>query len=271
MIIGNRILDENKPHVWGILNVTPDSFSDGGKYNGMDAAMLHAEEMIKSGADIIDVGGMSTRPGHEDISIEEEINRLCPVVEKLKDSFDILISADTYRARTAEAAGKAGAHLINDIWGLKWDADMARVIAEQNLSCCIMHNGDGIYTYDFVAQWLDQIKESLDIAKRAGIGDDRIILDPGIGFAKTMEQNIVAINQLDRLAALGYPVLLGTSRKRIIGAVLDLPVDEREEGTMATTLFGLSKNIMHFRVHDVEKNVRAIRMWMAMKEGKLEV
>ena len=265
MKIGNREFDTvHHTYVMGILNVTPDSFSDGGKYNGMDAALKHAEQMIADGVDIIDVGGESTRLGYTKISDEEEIGRVAPVLEALKKHFDTPLSLDTYKSKVAQAGLDAGADLINDIWGLKYDSKMAGLIAKTGVACCLMHNRENTDYQNFLADFMDDMKECVKIAKDAGIADDRIILDPGVGFGKTYEMNLEIIDKLEIMKELGYPVLLGTSRKSVIGLTLDLPVEEREEGTMVTTVYGVQKGCAFVRVHDVEKNKRAIRMTRAL-------
>ena len=261
MIIGNKTFDtDRRTYIMGILNVTPDSFSDGGKYNSLDEACKKAEQMILEGADILDVGGESTRPGYLQISDEEEIERVVPVVEQLKKRFDIPISIDTYKSKVAEAAINVGADLINDIWGLKYDERMASVIAKSGVSCCLMHNRENMAYQDFVRDVLDDLRMSVKIAKEHGISDDKIMLDPGIGFAKTYEMNLEMLKHLESLKRLGYPVLLGTSRKSVIGLTLDLPVTEREEGTIATTVLGMMKGCSFVRVHNVKANHRAIKM-----------
>lgn len=265
MIIGGKNFDtEHHTYIMGILNVTPDSFSDGGKFNGMDAAMAHAQQMVKEGVDIIDVGGESTRPGHIQISDEEEIARVTPIIEALKKEFDVPVSIDTYKSRVAEAAVQAGADLVNDIWGLKYDEKMADVIAKYKVACCLMHNRKEAVYQDFLKDFSDDMRECVRLAKAAGIADDQIILDPGVGFGKTYEMNLEIINQMEILNELGYPVLLGTSRKSVIGLTLDLPVTEREEGTLVTTVYGVQKGCAFVRVHDVEKNKRAIQMTKAI-------
>lgn len=262
MIIGDKLFDNNHMYVMGILNVTPDSFSDGGRYNVPDAAIRHAVSMIEDGAAIIDVGGESTRPGYTKISDEEEIERVCPIIERLRQETDIPISLDTYKSKVAIAGINAGAHLINDIWGLKYDNDMAEVIAANNVSCCIMHNRDrdSMPYIDFISDWISDLKDSIALATKAGIAEDRIMIDPGVGFGKDYQENLLAIKYVDKLKQLGYPVLLGTSRKSVIGLTLDLPKDEREEGTIATTIMGLVGGCNFVRVHDVKGNYRAIKM-----------
>ena len=265
MIIGNREFDvENRCYIMGILNVTPDSFSDGGKFNNMDSALKHAEEMIRDGADIIDIGGESTRPGHQVITDEEEIARVTPVIEAVKRNFDIPVSIDTYKSAVAEAALQAGADLVNDIWGFRHDEKVAQVTAEYGAACCLMHNRHEPVYNDFLQDVADDMKECLRIAKNAGIPDDKIILDPGVGFGKTFEHNLMITNHFDVLLKLGYPVLLGISRKSMIGLALDLPVDERVEGTLATSVIGVMKGCSFVRVHDIKENRRAIQMTEAI-------
>lgn len=261
--IGNREFDvKNHTYVMGILNVTPDSFSDGGKYNTLDQALFHAQEMVDQGVDIIDVGGESTRSGYTVISDEEEIQRTVPVVEALKERFEVPISIDTYKSKVAKANIKAGVDLINDIWGLKYDEKMAKVIADAKLPCCLMHNRKEADYKKFLKEMKADLKESIRLAKEAGIKNKRIILDPGVGvgFGKTYENNLEAIRCLDVLEEMGYPVLLGTSRKSVIGLSLDLPSEERVEGTLVTTVFGVMQGAAFVRVHDVKENKRAITM-----------
>lgn len=265
MIIGNKTFDtKHHGYIMGILNVTPDSFSDGGKYDHLDAALKHAEEMIKDGAAIIDVGGESTRPGYTLISDEEEIGRVTPVIEALKKEFDVPVSLDTYKSGVARAGIEAGADLINDIWGLKADKKMAEVIAKAKLPSCLMHNRETMDYNNFLEDVVSDLQETLNIAKKAGISKDTIILDPGVGFAKNYEQNLAITNHLEVLDTLGCPVLLGTSRKSMIGLTLDLPSDQREEGTMVTTVWAVQKGCMFVRVHNVRANVRAIKMAEAL-------
>lgn len=265
MIIGNRNFDtENNTYIMGILNVTPDSFSDGGKYQNMDTALAHAEQMVREGADILDVGGESTRPGHVQISDEEEICRGVPVIEALKREFDIPVSVDTYKSGVARAAVSAGADLVNDIWGLKYDPEMAGVIAESGAACCLMHNRNNTEYGEFLPEFLEDMRECVRIADRAGISRDKITLDPGVGFGKTYEMNLEIIHRLEIMHELGLPILLGTSRKSVIGLTLDLPADQREEGTLVTTVYAVQKRCAFVRVHDVEKNRRAILMTRAL-------
>ncbi len=284
MKIGNIEFNLTTPHtyVMGILNVTPDSFSDGGSFCNLDIALTHVQQMIDEGADIIDVGGESTRPGYIKVPIEEEIERVCDVISVIKDHVDIPISIDTYKVKVAEAAIKVGADMVNDIWGLRFDADegvtdMARLVAESNVPVILMHNDDYSrnlservapkYSEEEVLQRvLNGLGLSVDMAKRAGVRDDRIILDPGIGFAKTQRENMLMLRDLKKLVdASSYPVLLAASRKSVIGNVLDLPVNQREEGTIATSVLAAETGCSFVRVHDVEKNVRAIRMYEAIR------
>ena len=265
MRIGNREYDlDNKTYIMGILNVTPDSFSDGGKWNEHDIALSHVEEMIKDGADIIDVGGESTRPGHIQVSDDEEIARVVPIIEDIRKRFEVPISIDTYKATVAEAALQAGAHLVNDVWGFKYDKEIAKVTAKYKVPCCLMHNKEKAIYGEFLEDVISELQESIDIAIKAGVAQDKIIIDPGVGFGKTYEQNLAVINQLERLHELAVPILLGTSRKSVIGLTLDLPAMERVEGTLATTVIGVIKGSAFVRVHDVKENKRVIQMTEAI-------
>lgn len=269
MRIGSRdFATTGHTYIMGILNVTPDSFSDGGKFNQIDAALKHAEEMIRDGADVIDIGGESTRPGYTKISDEEETDRVVPVIEAVKKEFEIPISVDTYKSGVAEAAAQAGADLINDIWGLKYDARMAEVIAKSGLACCLMHNRDNAEYRNFMEDMKQDLRETIALAKAAGIADDKIILDPGVGFAKSYENNLEVIRRLKEFNELKYPVLLGTSRKSVIGLTLDLPAAERVEGTIVTTVMAVEAGCMFVRVHDVKENHRAIQMAEAILDRK---
>lgn len=261
-----------RPHrtlVMGILNVTPDSFSDGGKYAMLDKALKHAEEMVNQGADIIDIGAESTRPyGASYVNAEEELNRLLPVLEKLLSVTSVPISIDTYKAQVAEAALNIGAHIINDIWGLQYDTNMASVVAKYDAPVIVMHNkNEAIYSRDIMSEMCDFLRSSIDIGIKAGINPDKIIVDPGVGFGKTTQDNLMVISRLDELKVLGCPILLATSRKRFIGEVLDLPVDDRVEGTSATTVTGILKGVNIVRVHDVQAAVRSARMTDAIQGG----
>ena len=253
IILGERTL------VMGILNVTPDSFSDGGKYNNLDSAMKQAEKLISEGADIIDVGGESTRPGHTQITSEEEISRVVPVIEKISKNLDTIISIDTYKYDVAEEAIKAGANIINDIWGLQYDkGEMAELVKKSNLPIIAMHNqNDEIYNKDIMLVLREFFEKTFKIADKYGIDRDKIILDPGLGFGKNVEQNIEILSWLNELKDMGS-ILLGASKKRFIGKLLnDLPFDERVEGTVATTVIGIEKGVDIVRVHNVLENKRA--------------
>lgn len=258
-----------KTMVMGILNVTPDSFSDGGSYFDLDAAIQHAKEMVEDGADIIDVGGESTRPGHERVSDEEEIARVVPIIKALTKEVHVPISIDTYKSEVAKQAIEAGAHIINDIWGAKADLKMAEVAAAYNVPIILMHNRDNKNYKNLIDDMIIDLKESIEIVKTAGVKDEDIILDPGVGFAKTYEDNIETIRHLDRFSELGYPVLLGTSRKTFIGQIFDLPPQERDEATGATTCLGIQKGCDIVRVHNVKVNARLAKM-MDVLVGKGE-
>jgi len=265
MKIGNREFDvKNRTYVMGILNITPDSFSDGGKWNTTDKALKRVEEMISEGMDILDMGGESTRPGFTRLSDAEEMERVLPVLEAVKARFDVPLSLDTYKSAVAEAGILAGADMINDIWGLKYDKKMAVVIAESGRPCCLMHNRNEAVYNDFMQDVAADLADTIYLAKKAGIAEENMILDPGIGFGKTYEQNLEMINNLESLHIFGLPLLLGTSRKSVIGLTLDLPAEERLEGTLATTVIGVMKGCSFVRVHDIKENVRAIRMTEAI-------
>jgi len=249
MIIGKKNFDtDHETYIMGILNVTPDSFSDGGNFNCLDAALRHTEEMLAEGADIIDIGGESTRPGHVQITDQEEIDRVTPIIEAVKSRFDVPISLDTYKSAVAEAG-------------------IAAVIAKGDVACCLMHNRDNSNYADFLKEWYDETAECVTLAKAAGIADDKIILDPGVGFGKTYEQNLITIKYMDKLKTLGYPLLLGTSRKSVIGLTLDTPVTDRVLGTAVTTVFAVQQGYAFVRVHDIKANKQAIQMTKAIMEA----
>jgi dihydropteroate synthase len=250
----------SKTLIMGILNVTPDSFSDGGRYNRVEAAVEHAQQMVEDGADIIDIGGESTRPGATKVSLEEELERVIPVVSQVSQHVKAPISVDTYKAEVAKQAIEAGAHIINDVWGAKADPKMAEVAAFYDVPIILMHNRENRHYENLISDMLSDLYESIKIAKAAGVRDEQIILDPGIGFAKGFEENLEVMQNLERFTTLGYPVLLGTSRKRMIGHVLDLPPQERGEGTAATVCLGITKGIHLTRVHDVKLIARTAKM-----------
>lgn len=257
----------SKTYIMGILNVTPDSFSDGGKYVQSYSSLQHAKEMIENGADIIDIGGESTRPGFQPVSTEDEINRVVPIIQQLKEHIDAPLSIDTYKSETAEAAIKAGAHIINDIWGAKRDPEIADVAKKYNAPIILTHNRENPQYDIFLRDSLYDLYESISICKSRGVRDEQIILDPGIGFAKTYEQNVEMMQNLDKIVSLGYPVLLGTSRKSLIGNALKLPVEERIEGTGATVCYGIMKGCQIIRVHDVKEMSRMAKMMDVLVKG----
>lgn len=267
MYIGQKNFDFTGPdaYIMGILNVTPDSFSDGGKWNDMNRALTHVEDMLADGCAILDIGGESTRPGHVQISVDEECSRIIPIIEAVKARFDVPISIDCYRAGTARAAIDAGAHLVNDIWGLKYDPDMAPLIAETGVAYCLMHNDETPQYTNYPQDIWDDIQKQVDLALAAGCQKDQLILDPGVGFAKTRPEDAEVIHRLDELVALGYPVLLGTSRKRLLGSIVDRPAPDRDLATAATTVYGYLKGARIFRVHNVKANKEALDVAMAIE------
>lgn len=267
MRIGGRDFDtENGVYIMGILNLTPDSFSDGGRWTERDAALRQAARMASEGAAMIDLGGESTRPGHTPVGAAEEAERVLPMVEAVKRETGLPVSVDTYKYETARLALEAGADMINDVWGLKYDAgEMARVIAGSGAACCLMHNRARAEYAHLMPELLHDLRETLRIADAAGIGRDKIILDPGVGFGKSYEQNLAVLNRLEELRVLGLPVLLGASRKSVVGLTLGLPVDERLEGTLATTAIGVLKGAAFIRVHDVRENLLAAKMALAIR------
>ncbi len=256
-----------KTYVMGILNVTPDSFSDGGKFSGVEEAVMQAKQMVADGADIIDIGGESTRPGHEKVDEKTEAERILPVIERLVSEIDVPISVDSSKSSVAEKALKAGAHIINDVWGLQKDPKMARVISKYNAGVIMMHNKEGTNYNDLMGDILKFLGRSVEIAEYAGISRNSMVIDPGIGFGKTLEQNLEIMRRLKELKTLGLTVLLGTSRKSMIGNVLELPVNERIEGTAATVTLGIANHVDIVRVHDVKEMVRVTRMTDAMVRG----
>lgn len=279
MIIGNHSFEKGHTYIMGIMNLTPDSFSDGGSLCTLDAVLDRAEEMISEGVDIIDIGGESTRPGYTQISSEEEIRRIKPAVFAIKQMYDIPVSVDTYKPEVAAAAIEAGADMINDIWGLQWElvcdddsgrkkgvetgtTEMARIIAESGVACCLMHNRMEVGENEDILEIVREgLWRSLEIAGKAGIAADKIVLDPGVGFGKNYTENMDVLKNLDKVTIGDYPMLLGASRKSVIGLTLDLPSNERMEGTLATTAAAVAAGYMFTRVHDVKENYRFIKMW----------
>ncbi|WP_308637068.1 dihydropteroate synthase [Paenibacillus silvisoli] len=247
--------------IMGILNATPDSFSDGGRYNEVEAAVRHARELVAQGADIIDIGGESTRPGFAAVPLEEELKRVLPVIRAIREALpDTALSIDTYKAETARQALEAGAHIINDVWGLKADPRMAEVAAEFRCPVIISHNRKDMDYTDLVQDVIADLQEGVALAREAGVAESDIWLDPGIGFAKTYADNLTLMGQLDRLVAEGYPVLLGTSRKRFIRETLQLDTSELVFGTAATTSLGIMQGCQIVRVHDVLANKQTALM-----------
>ena len=257
-------------YVMGILNVTPDSFSDGGSYNSIYPALEHCEFLLAEGADIIDIGAESTRPGHEQISTEEEIARLLPILKTIRAAYpNIAISVDCYRAETARAALDAGADMINDIWGLTYDADMADVIAEYGAAVCVMHNCSDMNYKDLIGDLKVDLSHMLEIAEEAGIARSQICIDPGIGFAKKKEENLFVLKRLEELQDFDLPVLLGTSRKGFLGTLLGgVSAKERDVATASTSVIGYEKGCRIFRVHDVRKTREALIVAKAVAEAE---
>jgi dihydropteroate synthase len=277
----------SRTYVMGILNVTPDSFSGDGllaKENAVDLAIEQARGFIEAGADVLDVGGESTRPGSEAVNVDEEMQRVIPVISALRKKFpDTLISIDTYKSQVAEEAIRAGAHIVNDVWGLRADSALASVVAKYKVPVILMHNRSnpaslevreklgnayiGAEYQNLIEDVKRELIESVVLAKNAGVAESHILVDPGVGFGKTREHNLALINRLDEIRSLGYPTLLGTSRKSFIGFTLDLPAEERVEGTAATVAVGITRGADMIRVHDVKEMVRVAKMTDAVVRG----
>ena len=276
---GGKILDlGSRTHVMGILNVTPDSFSDGGLYSDTDKALAHAREMAAAGADIIDVGGESTRPGAQPLSEDEELRRIVPIIERLAAELAIPISVDTYKSNVAKKALGAGASIVNDISGLRFSPDMAQVAADHGAAVIIMHikgtprdmQQNPVYA-DVVGEVRSYLEEGIGIAVQAGVERGKILIDPGIGFGKTLSHNLTILKRLDELRGLGRPIVLGTSRKKFIGSILDIPVPEqRVDGTSATVTLGIERGASVVRVHDVARMGQVVRMTDAILKQKQE-
>jgi dihydropteroate synthase len=256
-----------RTYVMGIVNVDPDSFSGDGLRDA-ESAIAQGKRFAAEGADIIDVGGESTRPGFKPISIDEELGRVMPVIKRLAGELSVPVSIDTYKSEVARRAVAAGARMINDVWELKRDPKLARVAAEAGVPLVISQNQRGSKFHDFFPELIASLKKSMQIALDAGVAWDNIIIDPGVGFGKTVEQNVEIVRRLAELKALGRPILLGTSRKSFIGHVLDLPVDQRLEGTAATVAIGIANGADMVRVHDVAQMVRVVKMSDAIVRGK---
>lgn len=269
MQIGNRNFDAaGHTYIMGIVNMTPDSFSDGGQYNNMEQALARVEQMIVDGVDIIDIGGESTRPGYTKLSDDEEIARVVPFIEAVKKRFDIPVSLDTYKSGVAKAGLDAGVDLINDIWGLKYDPKMAEVIAAADAACCLMHNREEAVYEDLIPDICKDLQETLKLAETAGIDRNKIMLDPGVGFGKTYQHNLSVLKHLEDFQTLGYPILLGASRKSVIGLTLDVPVTERLIGTTVTSVCAAQAKCAFVRVHDVKANRHAIEMAEAIMHAE---
>lgn len=256
---------KNGPLLMGILNVTPDSFYDGGKYNSIDAALYHVSEMINDGVDIIDIGGESTRPGAPEVSLQEETDRVCPVIEKIIHEFNIPVSVDTRKSKVALEALRLGANMVNDISGLQGDPDMPAIIARYNAYCVIMHIRGTPQTMQSNTEYDDLLTEitgylcnSIEIAKSQNIADDKIIIDPGIGFGKSLEQNYIILNNINQLKKLGYPVLIGLSRKSLIGKLYETDED-RLPATIALNAIAIYNGADIIRVHDVKAHKLIIK------------
>ncbi|WP_425499222.1 dihydropteroate synthase [Hoeflea poritis] len=268
---GRSLVLGPRGHLKGIVNVTPDSFSDGGRFDDLEAAVKAAEAMVAEGASIIDIGGESTRPGADPVDAETEQARVLPVIAALAQRTDAVISVDTYRAETARRAVEAGAHVINDVWGLQRDPDMARTAAALGAGLCIMHTGrDRQKAEDVVEDQYLFLGRSLELARDAGVPDDAIVLDPGFGFAKDADENIELMARFAELHALGYPLVAGTSRKRFIGAVSGRDMDRRDIATASTTAMLRLEGAAIFRVHDVAANRDALAMADAVVARRLE-
>lgn len=278
LTIGGREFDFNeKTYVMGILNITPDSFSDGGSYDGVEEAVRRAQEMVEEGAHIIDVGGESSRPGAEYVPEEEELLRVLPVIRRLVQEIDVPISIDTYKAGVAKACIQAGAHIINDISGFKGDPDMANVAARLGVPCILMHMRgtpktmqDNLHYHSFMENLREELSESVEMAVEAGIERKNIILDPGVGFSKSSDHNLEIIKNIKELKRMGYPLLVGASRKRFIGEILDAAADERLEGSLAVAVISSWEGAGILRVHDVKETVRALKVTDAIRNMRLK-
>jgi dihydropteroate synthase len=273
LLCGSRVLDLSKPHVMGILNVTPDSFSDGGSFNVLDKALTHAQEMVVAGATLIDIGGESTRPGAPNVSVSEELSRVIPVVEAVTKELDVIVSIDTSSAEVIREAARAGAGLINDVRALRQPGAL-RAVAETSLPVCLMHmQGEpgtmqqNPHYENIVEDVIAFLEERISACELAGINRDRILLDPGFGFAKNLDHNLLLFQQMPKLLRLGLPLLVGVSRKSMIGAVLNRPVHERLWGSLALAALAVAKGARIIRVHDVEQTVDIIKMISAVEQA----
>jgi dihydropteroate synthase len=273
--LGKRTLDlSSRTHLMGILNVTPDSFSDGGKYFNFKDAIKQAVRMAEEGADIIDVGGESTRPGAKPVPIEEELRRVIPVIKELVKELDLPISIDTYKSEVAKKALDQGANMINDISTLRFDPEMRKVASEYDVPVVLMHikgtprnMQDNPFYTDVIQEISDYLNESIEIARKAGIAEDKIIVDPGIGFGKRVKDNLDILKNLKKLTHLGKPILIGVSRKSFIGKLLDLPLEQRLEGSLSASVLAIANGANILRVHNVKENKRAAQMADAILKG----
>ncbi len=255
--------------IMGILNVTPDSFSDGGRHAAPDAALAHARTLLAEGADILDVGGESTRPGHVAVDAEEEWGRIAPVLKGLaQEAIAVPVSVDTYKAAVARRALEAGAAIVNDIWGFTRDPEIVHVVADFDAAAVVMHNRAEIDPHmDVMDDMITFFERAIDRAAKAGVRPERLVLDPGIGFGKTFPQNLTAIRRLDELRVLGLPLLLGTSRKSMIGKIIETTPEERLPGTIASNVIGVMTGVEIIRVHDVAAHVQAARVAEAIRDA----
>lgn len=264
LCLGTRTL------VMGVLNVTPDSFSDGGQWNAPEKALTHLRDMTADGADLVDVGAESTRPGGKALTAEEETARLFQFLPEILANTKVPVSVDTYHYETAEKALESGAHILNDVWGFQYDqGDMASVCAEHDVPVILMHNQEGTaYDGDIISAMKTFLSRSIEIALSHGVKEENIILDPGIGFGKTGEQNMEILRRLPELTSMPFPWLLAPSRKRFIGTILDLPAEERDEGTGAVCLWGAERGCHMVRVHNVHMIARMVKMYDALLSNK---
>ncbi|MDX1567625.1 MAG: dihydropteroate synthase [Longimicrobiales bacterium] len=274
--LGDRSLDADRPRVMGILNLTPDSFSDGGALPTLDRALERAEALVSAGADILDVGGESTRPGAGEIPVDEETDRILPFIREAADRFEVPVSVDTRKAEVARRAAEVGATIVNDVSGLTHDPEMAPFVAEAGIGVVLMHMRGTPETMQYRAEYRDvtgevveELLERVEVARDAGIQDSRIVLDPGIGFAKTADQSLTVLRDVHRIVELGFPVLVGPSRKSFLGAVLGVPAENRLEGTLAACASAYAGGARIFRVHDVGPAVRLLRVLEAVRRGRV--
>jgi dihydropteroate synthase len=270
-IAGRRFLWGSRTYVMGVLNITPDSFSGDGLGGNLEAAVAQGKRFLEEGADILDVGGESTRPGFASVSAEEEMSRVLPVIERLLAEVDLPISIDTSKAEVARAALEAGAHMVNDVWGFRHDPEVAEAVGRFGVPAVIVHNQRGRQFRDVVGDIRDGLEVSIGLATAAGVPRERLIVDPGFGFGWTEEQNLEMLRRLGELRALGLPILVGTSRKSTIGTVLGLPVEERLMGTAATVTLAIARGADIVRVHDVKEMVQVCRMADAVVRGWAKV